>query len=296
MLLGIAGHSVAEGRARHGHRTSVHEDALVEAVDLFLQFDGVAVSTLFGYEARLVLGLVAAEHQQVGDAQKLQVEQHVFGIFARESAAQQMGHGGQSVFVLDGSCHGHGARSAAEPLALVEPVAQFLVHVFAPMGGDVDIFGVKFAQRVYGGIQPFDACPLEWGQHFEGEGRMLVAVDQFYDVHCLFSLFQLFRAHIGAYWDKNSKRRAHRQMKTKIFIGLCRAGLGTSGKHTTFCLETSNVFLRNIQCFPLKHCLISSLCKSDKKIPLPSSLSERPGKGMYMCDLGPFTSMRPALP
>ena len=74
------------------------------------------------------------------------------------------------------------------------------------MGGDVDIFGVKFAQRVYGGIQPFDACPLEWGQHFEGEGRMLVAVDQFYDVHCLFSLFQLFRAHIGAYWDKNTKK------------------------------------------------------------------------------------------
>ena len=41
MFLGITGYAVAEGRARHGHRTSILEDSLVETVDLFFQFDGM---------------------------------------------------------------------------------------------------------------------------------------------------------------------------------------------------------------------------------------------------------------
>ena len=85
-------------------------------------------------------------------------------------------------------------------------------------------------------------------------------------------------------------------MKMIFLICLCRAGLGASGKHTTFYLGTSNVFPQNIRCFPLKHCLIFSLCKSGTKNPLAALSLREARQGDIYTNFDSFTSTQPELP
>ena len=136
-----------------------------------------------------MLRLVAAKHQQVGDTQELKIQQDILRVLARKSAAQQVGDRSQSVFVLYGCRHSYRTRSASQALPLVESVAQFLIDILAPVGGDIDVFGVELAQEVYGGVQLLDACPLQRWKHLEGEGGMLVTVYQVYYFHWLCRLF-----------------------------------------------------------------------------------------------------------
>ena len=60
-----------------------------------------------------LLCLVTAKHQQVGDAEELQVEEHVLRLLAGEAAAKDVRHHGDVVLVLDGSSYGYGAGAAA---------------------------------------------------------------------------------------------------------------------------------------------------------------------------------------
>ena len=115
-----------------------------EVVDLLLQFDGVVVTVAHGDKRGFVLCLVATKHQQVGDAEELQVEQHVLRLFAGEAAAKDVRHHGDVVLVLDGSSYGYGAGAAAQAVSLEQSVAEVFVHVLAAVRGDVDVFGVEF--------------------------------------------------------------------------------------------------------------------------------------------------------
>lgn len=185
VLLGVAGHAVGEGLAGLLDGRAVDEVALVEAVDLCLQLYGVAVAVAGGGEQGLVLGLVATQQQQVGDAEELEVEQHILGLLTGEPAAEDMGHNGDVVPVLDGGSHSHGAGAAAQRYLVEDTLGRFLVYVFASVGGDIDVAGGELAQLVDGAEQAVDACALERGQHFEGEGGAVACGDGVYDAHCL---------------------------------------------------------------------------------------------------------------
>ena len=66
-----------------------------------------------------------------------------------------------------------------------DTLGRLLVYVFASVGGDIDVAGVELAQFVDGAEQAVDACALERGQHFEGEGGAVACGDGVYDGHCL---------------------------------------------------------------------------------------------------------------
>ena len=188
MFLRIASHAIREGRFGDGHLRAVDKDAFVEVVDLFLQFDGMAVAPLFGHEHRLVLGLVAAQHQQVGDAQELQVEQHVFDVFGRESAAQHVGHHGDVVFVLDGGSDGYRTGTLADVDFLVATVGHRLVNIFAVMRRDVDVFRVELAQLVDDVIHFLDAVPFQRWENFKRKRGAFAILNQvnYFHIRMLF--------------------------------------------------------------------------------------------------------------
>lgn len=104
----------------------------------------MVVTVAYGDKRRFVLCLVATKHQQVGDAEELQVEQHVLRLLAGEAAAKDVRHHGDVVLVLDGSSYGYGAGAAAQAVSLEQSVAEVFVHVLAAVRGDVDVFGVEF--------------------------------------------------------------------------------------------------------------------------------------------------------
>ena len=71
VLLRIAGHTVIELSARTLDRCAVSEESLVELFHLSDKFRRVRMSARGGYEATILLGLVATQQQQVADTEKL---------------------------------------------------------------------------------------------------------------------------------------------------------------------------------------------------------------------------------
>lgn len=132
VFLGVAGHTVGEGRGE-GHVRPVEKVSLVEAVDLLLQVDGVGVSLGRGGEAGLVFGLVAPQNEQVGNAQEVEVDKGIFGLTSGKTAAYQVWNGGYMILVLYGGSYGYGAGAALFRYPLVKAVVGSLVDKFAPV-------------------------------------------------------------------------------------------------------------------------------------------------------------------
>ena len=101
-----------------------------------------------GTEGRVFLGFVTAQHQQVGDIQKLEIKQYIFSFFACETTAQNMRNYGDIIFVLNGSSHSDSSRTSSQTVPLKQAVAEVFIYVFAAMRGDIDIFRVKFPERI----------------------------------------------------------------------------------------------------------------------------------------------------
>ena len=78
MFLGVTRNAVGEwcfGQDIHG--SAVDELSAVECVDLVLQFQSVGVAVGVGNEPRVMLGFIAAEQQQVGYTQKVQINERI---------------------------------------------------------------------------------------------------------------------------------------------------------------------------------------------------------------------------
>ena len=189
MLLRVAGHAIGEGTHGALNGRSVVEVACVEAVYLLLQLRSVAITARRGGKVRVVLRLVASQHQQVGNAKELQVNEDIFRLLARKTAAKDMGHDGNAVARLDGSSHSHRARTFAYRHTLEEPRSRFAVDALASVGGDIDILRIKLAQHINVGKQPLDAHPLQRRQHLERETRLLSActINSLLGLHTHFS-------------------------------------------------------------------------------------------------------------
>ena len=52
------------------------------------------------------------------------------------------------VFILNGSSHGNRSRTPSQAISLKQSVTEVFIHVFAAVGGDIDIFRVKFPKRI----------------------------------------------------------------------------------------------------------------------------------------------------
>ena len=145
MLLGVAGHADAEtGRERILQLIDVL--AAVQLGDLLDQLAGVLVAVLFRDIARLARGRVAAQGQDVLDAQEMQVDQRVFRLVAVEAAADQVRHRLDPEAVLDGAADADGAGFLA-PRPAGDDAVLFLVDHVRLVVGDVDELGIEMHER-----------------------------------------------------------------------------------------------------------------------------------------------------
>ena len=176
MLLRIAGYADVELRPRILDGRAVGKETLVETLHLTNQVRRVTVSAWRRRKHAILLSLVAAKQQQVGDTQELQVQQLVFDILYRSAATYHVWLHGYPEALLDGSCHSNSARAQAHSLTLKASVAQLFVNKLAMMRGDIDESGIQFAQLFNVGKQPLCARPLQRGQHLKRELVLVVVL------------------------------------------------------------------------------------------------------------------------
>ena len=136
VLLGIAGAPHAElGRRRV--QVLVEVLALVHALDLADQIGRVDVASAPVAERLPVALVVAADGQDVVDAQEAELDEEVLGLLLGEAMAEDVGDRVDLVLVLNQRADTEGAR----PLALDVPldsVRGLLVDDLRRMAGDVD--------------------------------------------------------------------------------------------------------------------------------------------------------------
>ena len=94
-------------------------------------------------EARVFLGFVASEQQQVGYAEKLQVEQFIFNVLYCRATADDVWLNRNAILVLYCCGDGNGAWAAAYALSLQETVVHLVIYKLAVVCGDVDKQRVK---------------------------------------------------------------------------------------------------------------------------------------------------------
>ena len=147
VFLGIAGHAVGEGSLDALHARAVEEETLVEAVHLLLEVGRMVVIKLrFLFDLE---GLdVSAEEEEVVDAEEVEVDQRILRLVLGETLADDVGDGGDAVFILNGGGDGDGAGAFADIHLLEAAVGHAFINVFAVMGGDVDVFRVEFPEFV----------------------------------------------------------------------------------------------------------------------------------------------------
>ena len=171
VLFGIASHTEGERTAWLLDGCSVNKETIVELIHLFDEFCGVGISSRSGLKARFVLCLVAAKEKQVLDAEELEVEQHVFDVFLRESAAHHVRHHLDVVLVHDGRCYGYCARTTAQARAFEAAVGLFVIHVFAAVSRDVDVFRTELLERINGAEQTVCSVSFQRWKDLEGKTR-----------------------------------------------------------------------------------------------------------------------------
>ena len=141
MLFRIGGHADAEiGRERIFQLIDVFSP--VHRGDLLDQLAGVMVAVFFRDIARLARGRVAAQGQDVLDAQEMQVDQRVLGFVAVEAAADQVRDRLHLEAVLDGAANADGARFFA-PRPAGDDAVLFFINRVRLVVGDIDELGIE---------------------------------------------------------------------------------------------------------------------------------------------------------
>jgi len=144
MLLRIAGHAIAEINISFNGRP-IEKCSSIESIDLFLQFGGVCIAAPRGHKHLFVARLVAAQQQEVLDAQKLEVDEHILRLLLCEALTENVWHSRNAIFVLYGSGHRHRARAATQGRAAERAVGLFGIDILRMVRRDIDIFRVELA-------------------------------------------------------------------------------------------------------------------------------------------------------
>ena len=173
VLLRIAGYATAEFITRMLDRGAVKEETVVKLVYLLQQVGGVGMTVFCWCKLSVFLRLVASQHKDIADAQKLEIEQFVFDVFLRGTATDDVRDDRDVVLVLDGACDGNGARAATHTLTSEETVFQFLVNILAMVCGNVDKPWVEVLEAVDGAEESRSAITLERWQNLEREASFV---------------------------------------------------------------------------------------------------------------------------
>ena len=80
MFLRIAGYAAAEFVARVLDRCAVEEETVIKLVYLLQEVGGVGMTVFCWSKLSVFLRLVASQHENIADAQKLEIEQFVFDV------------------------------------------------------------------------------------------------------------------------------------------------------------------------------------------------------------------------
>ena len=177
MLLGISSHAIRERCARVLDQGAINELPLIEEVHLFNEFGGMAVAILHGLETSLILCLVATQDEDVLNAQKLKVEQHILNILFRHATHHHMRHHLDAIFLHDGTCHRNRTGTATHEMTEISAIGLLHIHILTAVSRDVDVFGTKLFQCINRAEKSRRACPLHWWQHLKGEGSLFVLID-----------------------------------------------------------------------------------------------------------------------
>src|SRR5690554_875871 len=147
MLLGVTSHAIRKRLFRRCERASIKTNPLIEIIHLLLQAGSVRVTV---HRSLLCIEFldIASQQQQVGYAQKRQVDQRVLRLLPGESSRNNMGYRTNAVPVLDSSRDSH--RSGASPHVHlpVHTLYILFVDVLAMMRGDIDKFRIKLFQSI----------------------------------------------------------------------------------------------------------------------------------------------------
>ena len=173
VLLWIAGYATAEFITRMLDRGAVEEETVVKLVYLLQQVGGVGMAVFCWSKLSVFLRLVASQHKDIADAQKLEIEQFVFDVFLRGTATDDVRDDRDVVLVLDCACDGNGARAATHTLTSEETVFQFLVNILAVVCGNVDKPWVEVLEAVDGAEESRSAITLERWQNLEREASFV---------------------------------------------------------------------------------------------------------------------------
>ena len=114
-----------------------------------------------------MLCLVASKHKHIGYPEEIQVDQCVFGLYFGESAANEMRHCRDAVFLLycRGNCYC--ARTASLAHFLIKAVGGVFIHHLASVSGDVDVERVELPEHVNVFEQLRDAFAFKRGEHLK---------------------------------------------------------------------------------------------------------------------------------
>ena len=173
VLLRIAGYATAEFITRMLDRGAVEEETVVKLVYLLQQVGGIGMTVFCWSKLSVFLRLVASQHKDIADAQKLEIEQFVFDVFLRGTATDDVRDDRDIVLVLDCACDGNGARAATHTLTSEETIFQFLVNILAVVCGNVDKPWVEVLEAVDGAEESRSAITLERWQNLEREASFV---------------------------------------------------------------------------------------------------------------------------
>jgi hypothetical protein len=132
----------------------------------------VGISVFIGNEAAFMLGLVATENQYIGYAEKIKVDQGIFGFDFGKSAAYNVGYGRYVVFLLYSCGHSHSSWTTSLADFLIESVGRIFIHHLAAVGGDVYKQRVELLENVDATKQLCYAFAFQRRKHFKGESRL----------------------------------------------------------------------------------------------------------------------------
>lgn len=173
---------------------AVDELAAVHGRDLPHEVDGVGVALRMGHETLFVLRLVAAQRQYVVQSEEVHVDQRIFDVVLRQSAADQVGNHLHAVTVLDGRRDADRPGTAPHDMPFDAAVLAFGLLDSLAVEGDVDIGRVEFHQRLDGGENLLHAVALQRREQFESKagasGGDRLVYDLYY-VHTLFGIIFL---------------------------------------------------------------------------------------------------------
>ena len=172
MFFRIRGHADAE---MGGERVLQFIDVLaaVQLGDLLDQLAGVVVAVLFRDVARLSRRRVTAQGQDVLDAEKMQVDQRIFGFVAIEAAADQVGNRLYLEAVANGAADADGSGFLA-PWPPGDDSVLFLIDHVRLVIGDVDELGIERHHGFDGGKDVVHALAAVGRRDFQRKHQFVV--------------------------------------------------------------------------------------------------------------------------